>query len=65
MKERLALSVKEAAETLGVGKELIYRAINRGELRAVRLGGRVMVPRIELERLLGMETAPRPERRVC
>lgn len=52
---RLALTVREAAAALGVGKDAVYNAINRGELRSVRLGGTLLVPVIELERLLGID----------
>jgi excisionase family DNA binding protein len=50
---KLGLSVKEAAEALGVHTNHVYRLIWRGELKAARLGGRVIIPRRELERLLG------------
>jgi excisionase family DNA binding protein len=53
--ERLALTVREAAEALGVGRDAVYNAINRGDLRAVKLGGSLLVPRVELDRLLGVE----------
>jgi len=50
---KLGLSVREAAEALGVHTNHIYRLIWRGELRAARLGTRLIIPRRELERLLG------------
>jgi len=52
---RLALKVKEAADVLGIGRDAVYNAINRGEIRAIRLGGTLLVPQAELERLLGVE----------
>jgi excisionase family DNA binding protein len=55
--ERLALTVREAAEALGVGRNAVYNAINRGDLRAVKFGGSLLVPRVELDRLLGVERA--------
>ena len=58
--ERLAYTVREAAAALGVGRDAVYNAINRGELRAVRFGGTTLVPRVELERLLGIERAREP-----
>ncbi|BCZ86487.1 MULTISPECIES: helix-turn-helix domain-containing protein [Thermus] len=51
---KLGLSVKEAASALGVHPNHIYRLVWRGELRAARLGARLIIPRKELERLLGM-----------
>jgi excisionase family DNA binding protein len=52
--ERLAYSVQEAAELLGVDYFSVYRLIKRGKLRACRaLRGKLLVPRSELMRLLG------------
>ena len=45
---------------LGVGRDAVYNAINRGELRAVRFGGTTLVPRVELERLLGIAHPAEP-----
>lgn len=53
--KRLALKVREAADALGVGRDAVYNAINRGEIRAIRFGGTLLVPQAELERLLGVE----------
>ncbi|RTG95893.1 DNA-binding protein [Thermus scotoductus] len=51
---KLGLSVKEAASALGVHPNHIYRLVWRGELRAARLGARLIIPRKEIERLLGV-----------
>jgi excisionase family DNA binding protein len=52
-KERLAYSIKEAAQLLGVDYFSVYRLIQRGKLRACRaLRGKLLVPRSELLRLL-------------
>lgn len=51
--EKLAYSKAEAAKLLGLHENSVSNAIRRGELRAVRLGTRVLIPRGELERLLG------------
>jgi excisionase family DNA binding protein len=52
-KERLAYSVQEAADLLGVDYFSVYRLIQRGKLRACRaLRGKLLVPRTELLRLL-------------
>jgi excisionase family DNA binding protein len=57
---RLAMTVREAAASLGVGKDAVYKAINRGDVRAVKLGGTLLVPRVELERFLGVEDDTEP-----
>lgn len=50
--ERATLSVVEAAKILGVGRNQAYEAVRRGEIPAIRIGGRILVPRAALERLL-------------
>ncbi len=51
-RERLAVSVDEAARLLGVSKDLVYDLIARGELPAIRLGRRLVVALISLQELL-------------
>lgn len=54
--ERLAYSLQEAAEMLGVDYFSIYRLVHRGKLRACRaLRGKFLIPRRELLRLLNEE----------
>jgi excisionase family DNA binding protein len=51
--ERLAYSIHECANLLGVDYFSVYRLIQRGKLRACRaLRGKLLVPRSELLRLL-------------
>jgi excisionase family DNA binding protein len=51
--ERLAYSIHEAADLLGVDYFSVYRLIQRKKLRACRaLRGKLLVPRSELLRLL-------------
>ena len=51
--ERLAYSIHEAANLLGVDYFSVYRLIQRKKLRACRaLRGKLLVPRSELLRLL-------------
>ena len=54
--ERLAYSVQEAADMLGVHYFSIYRQIQRGKLKTCRaLRGKLLVPRAELLKLLETE----------
>ena len=54
--ERLAYSIQEAAQLLGVDYFSVYRLIRRGKLRACRaLRGKLLVPRTELLKLLRTE----------
>ena len=51
--ERLAYSIQEAADMLGVNYFSIYRLIQRGKLKPCRaLRGKLLVPRTELLKLL-------------
>ena len=54
--ERLAYSVQESADMLGVNYFSIYRLIQRGKLKVCRaLRGKLLVPRAELLKLLGTQ----------
>lgn len=54
--QRLAYSVEETAQLLGVHHFSVYRMIQRGRLRACRvLRGKLLVPRAEILKLLKME----------
>ena len=50
--DRLTLTVAEAAELLGISRGLAYELVGRGELPALRLGRRLVVPRKALEALV-------------
>lgn len=51
--KRLVLTVDEAAYLLNISRGLAYELVARGELPAVRLGRRIVIPRVVLEELLG------------
>jgi excisionase family DNA binding protein len=54
--ERLAYSIEEAAEMLGINYHSIYRLIQRGKLKACRaLRGKLLISREELLKLLKSE----------
>lgn len=50
--ERLAVSVDEAARLLGISRDLAYDLVRRGKLPSVRLGRRIVVPRVKLDVVL-------------
>ncbi len=55
-KERIAYSIHEAAEMLGVDYFSVYRLIQRGKLKACRaLRGKFLISKTELFRLLNQE----------
>jgi excisionase family DNA binding protein len=49
----LTLSVEEAARLLGISPGLAYQLVHRGELAAIKLGRRILVPRHAVEALIG------------
>jgi excisionase family DNA binding protein len=54
--ERLAYSIEEAAQMLGVHYFSVYRLIQRGKLKPCRaLRGKFLIPRTELLKLLKSE----------
>ena len=57
--ERETMSVPEAARRLGISRNSAYAAIQRGELFAVRIGHRLVVPKRAVDRLLD---GPAPDR---
>ena len=56
------VTVSQAASVFGVDVRTVTRAIENGELQAVRLGRRVLFPRLPLLAALGVEgDEARPE----
>lgn len=56
MTDRLALSIPEACEALGVG-ETYFRERVLPEIKVVRVGRRTLIPMTELKRFLEMNAA--------
>jgi excisionase family DNA binding protein len=50
---RATLTIKETAKVLGIGVNQTYHAVKTGELFTIRIGGRLLVPRARLEKMLG------------
>jgi len=48
----------EVARALGVSRSTIYKAVKRGEIPVVKIGGRLLVPKAALARLLMVEPQP-------
>jgi excisionase family DNA binding protein len=55
---RATMSVPEAAQVLGVGRDAAYRAVARGEIPHLRVGRRILVPVAALERMLDIDHQP-------
>lgn len=52
MPERLTMSVKEAAEILGISRSHTYALVRSEQLPSLKLGRRVVVPRVALEQFV-------------
>jgi excisionase family DNA binding protein len=50
----VTLSIADSAALLGVSAGLVRLEIKRGNLRPVRIGGRVLLIKAELDRHLGL-----------
>jgi excisionase family DNA binding protein len=50
--DKLTLTVEEAAKLLGIGRNLCYDRVKTGEIPAIKIGRRLLVPRSALEKLL-------------
>jgi excisionase family DNA binding protein len=53
--ERLTYSITEVAEMLGISPSMAYESVHRGEIPAVRIGRRVLVPKDRLADLLELD----------
>jgi excisionase family DNA binding protein len=51
--QRLVVTVGEAAHMLNISRGLAYELVARGELQAIRLGRRIVIPRVVLEEMTG------------
>jgi excisionase family DNA binding protein len=49
---RLTWTVEEAAAALGISRAFAYDAVRRGEIPAIKIGRRILVPRSALKQLL-------------
>jgi len=50
--DRLTLTVEEAAHLLGISRGLAYELARCGKLPVIRLGHRILIPRVALEKML-------------
>jgi excisionase family DNA binding protein len=52
--DRLVYTVTEAAHLLGVSRAFAYELVAKGELPVVRLGRRILVPKLQLHALVDL-----------
>ena len=58
MRERLVLTVEEAAKILNLSRASAYQGVAHGEIPSIRVGRRILVPRQALERMLKGNSKP-------
>jgi excisionase family DNA binding protein len=51
--ERSTYTIEEVAKMLGIGRSSAYQAVRVGEIPTIRIGRRLLVPRLALEKILG------------
>jgi excisionase family DNA binding protein len=51
-KQRLTMTIPEAAEKLGIGRNQGYQAARSGEIPTIKVGNRILVPVVALENKL-------------
>jgi excisionase family DNA binding protein len=52
--QRPTMTVREAAAVLGIDRGAAYDAVRRGELPALRIGRKILVPTAPIRAMLGM-----------
>ena len=50
--ERLTYNVVEASKILGLSKNATYQGVLRNEIPHIKVGKRILIPRLTLERIL-------------
>jgi excisionase family DNA binding protein len=50
--ERLTLTAREASQLLGLSRTSVYQGISTGEIPHIRVGKRILIPKVGLERML-------------
>jgi excisionase family DNA binding protein len=51
------MTVRQAAAVLGIDRSAAYDAVRRGELPALRIGRKILIPTAPIRAMLGMPPA--------
>ena len=52
---KVVLTVAETAQILGLSRNSTYQGISTGEIPHIKIGKRILIPRIALERMLEVQ----------
>jgi len=55
--ERLVFTVGEAGQLLGISRAFAYELVARGDLPVIRLGRRIVVPKVALLAMVNLDSA--------
>ena len=50
--EKLVYTVEKAGALLGLGRSGAYEAVRRGDIPTIRIGRRLLIPKVALDRML-------------
>ena len=50
--EKLVYTVEQAGNLLGIGRSGAYEAVRRGDIPTIRIGRRILIPKVALDRML-------------
>jgi excisionase family DNA binding protein len=53
--KKLCYTVPEAANMLGLSRNYAYELVRTGQLPCVKFGKRLLIPRVQLEKMLNKE----------
>ena len=53
--KRQTRTVEEFRQIFGLGKSAAYEAIKKGNVRTITFGTRILIPQVEIDRLLGTQ----------
>jgi excisionase family DNA binding protein len=56
--EKLTLSVDEFCQVMGISRNHGFSAVRNGEVPHLKIGKRILIPRIAVERMLTAAAAP-------
>lgn len=54
---RRTVTVEEAGQLLGIGRNQAYEAVRRGDIPSIKIGKRLLVPKPALDKMLNGEAA--------
>jgi excisionase family DNA binding protein len=54
--QRQVYDMSEVAELFGIGRNHAYEAAAKGEIPTIRIGKRIVAPKVAIDRMLGLSS---------